>query len=224
MILITSYPIVYIISIPILTFFSNKIKPIIFWFILIISISITRTNFHYRIFIISLTIVFLYFLIRIILTINCFKPNMISPTVWSVRETYNYIITTSIISSPKNILIQNWNYTFNCSRSLICWCWLQFSSNHHNITNWFTIISTRNFIISRPFLTNIFSIKSIHHKIIICPSINNLRLDSITIHRRMLSLIIMPCNKAAIIIYGINFTWTRIVSIIISVPLCSISI
>ena len=195
------------------------VKTCIFRFILVGISCITGADNKNRFLIVGSAIMGMCGFSGIILTSYCLKPDMISPVIVTVRETDDYIVTIRIIRFTKNVFIQDGNDALNGTGTLVCCTRLQFCSDHHNKANCFTVISSGNLIILRPFRTDIFSIIGLHHKIVICTTSYRFTLNSFASNRGMSSLITMPGNQ---IIHCRSVT--RIVCIIIPIALAAISI
>ena len=92
------------------------------------------------------------------LSFSFFIINMICPIIISIK-TYNKEISIFIISWSKYIFIHNINNTFYCTISSIWRIRLKFSSIHHDIANWLSILRrTKYLTVSRPFFTYILTI------------------------------------------------------------------
>ena len=136
--------------VPVLASLFNKVKALIFRLILVTDIRITGTNLHNGFFIICFTVICPCCFPCIILSCNCFKPDVISPVIIAAGETNNHIVSICVIGSAKDILIQNRDNTFNGTGTLICCIGFQFCSDHHNEADRFAVISPGDFIVCRP--------------------------------------------------------------------------
>ena len=147
---------------------------------------------------------------------------MILPVIITIRETNNHIVAILIICCAKNISIQYSDDALNSSGTLVSSSRLQCRAYHHNVTNRNAIVCSCNLVICRPLGADVFSVEGFHFKIVIRPSTDGLGFYSIPrccSNARMLSLITMPSNKVIQ-----TRPATRVVTIVISVTICFISV
>ena len=98
----------------ILTYSGHIIKTNIFRLILVAVCRVTGTNNQCIYCIVCPTVIFSRRFSSIIFSVNRLKPDVISPIIHrSSGESHNYVIAVSIISSTKNVFIQNGNNAFN---------------------------------------------------------------------------------------------------------------
>ena len=171
----------------------------IFRLILVSIICITGANLHNSILIIRFAIICCYRFITIVLSGHRFQPDVIIPIIVAIRETNKYIVTVRIICLSQYVFIQNRDDTFYSTGTAACRIGFQSRSDHHNIADRIAIVSSGNFVICRPDITDILPIISCNSEIMICVIciVESMCFSACFVsvcYRRMISAGIMPGN------------------------------
>ena len=183
-------------AVPVLSFFANKLEPCVLWFVLVCNICIAGSNLHNTILIVSFSIIDFCWLSGIVFPLDRFIPDMVSPVIERIAwETHEYKVAICVVRFAQNVLIHDRNDTFDRAGARSGRTWFQSRSNHHDIADRLIVIRSDYFIVCRPLRTYVFSVVSLHNKVIISSSSNTLRLNGISCYRWMLIARSMPCDN-----------------------------